>query len=97
MGTSNDGVIGLGIRISHLRKERRWSIFELEKRTGLSRSHIHSLELGKVKNPDSLTIIKLAKGLEVSIDALLDFHPQVKERCSACAGEGWVYIDVEVA
>lgn len=93
----HEEIEGLGVRLHRLRRQRKWSFLELEKRTGVARSHLYAIEMGRVKNPNALTVIRIAKGFEMSLDTLLDFHPQIKALCPACGGEGWVFTDVLVA
>ncbi len=91
--TPVEGLEGLGVRLYQLRNERKLTFWELERRTGLARSHIFAIESGMVKNPNVATMVRIARGLNVSLDALLDFQPQVKVLCPECHGEGWILED----
>ena len=62
----------LGLRIKKIResKEMNQSAFAYDCEIG--RTQLHMIEKGKT-NPRMLTLIKIAKGLEMSIDELLKF------------------------
>lgn len=63
----------LGERIRKFRKKRNLSLRELAKRSNISSfSYIANIERGIVGDPGIKTIIKIAKGLEVSIDDLIE-------------------------
>lgn len=59
------------VRIEELRKERGLSKKKLSKLSGLGRSTITELELGYRDNPTCITLIKLSKALQCSIDELI--------------------------
>lgn len=50
---------------------KKMNISELSKHTELSRSTISDIYNEKSKNPDSMTLIKIAKALGVTLDELL--------------------------
>ena len=56
----------LGKRIRALRAERGMTQEALARRAGLSRAYLARLEIGR-HNPPILTVVKIAKGLKVSI------------------------------
>ncbi|MGX5820672.1 helix-turn-helix domain-containing protein [Chitinophaga lutea] len=60
----------LGDRIKKIRTEKGLTTRELEAFSGVDSSNITRYELGQ-KNPSYLTLVKLAKGLEVSIHSLI--------------------------
>lgn len=64
----------LGDKIRRIREEQNLSLRDLEKITGLRYSFISNIERGIVKDPRISTVIKLAKGLKVSIDDLLNHN-----------------------
>lgn len=57
--------------LRELRKCQRVTIRELSKRSGISRQAIYNYENGE-KNPKMETIRKLALGLGVSVDEVLE-------------------------
>lgn len=59
------------VRIEELRKARGLSKKKLSKFSGLARSTITELELGYRVNPTCITLIKLSKALQCSIDELI--------------------------
>lgn len=61
----------LGKKVRQIRKEQNLSLRDLEKLTGLTYSFIANIERGIVKDPRISTVIKLAKGLGISIDELV--------------------------
>lgn len=63
----------IGEKIRKLRLERKLSLRELAKKSGVtSFSYIANIERGIVDDPGIKTIIKIADGLEVSIDYLVN-------------------------
>lgn len=54
-----------GIVIRNLRKDRGITQFELSDKTGITRSKISLIELGKVKTYDNETLVAIAKALEM--------------------------------
>lgn len=60
-------------KLKKLRQQKKFTLEELAKLTGLSRMTIFKIEKGIIKNPSSLTLQKLAKALDVSIEELFDF------------------------
>lgn len=61
----------LGEKIKKLRKNYRMTIKDLSDKSGVGKSTISEIETGKVKNPKSETLSKLAKALNVTVDSLL--------------------------
>lgn len=62
-----------GKKIEKLRKKRKLSYGELAELSGISsRSYIRNIEVGIVPDPALRTVMKLAKGLDVSIGELLE-------------------------
>ena len=61
----------IGARILRFRKDFGWSQSELSRKSGVKASSISSLEAGKI-NPTIYTLIKIAKGLRVSVSELFD-------------------------
>lgn len=63
----------IGNKIEKLRKKRKLSYRKLAELSDISSySYIRNIEKGIVKDPSLSTIIKLARGLEISISELLD-------------------------
>lgn len=62
----------IGERIRRLRLERKLTLRGLAKISGItSFSYLANIERGVVDDPGIKTIIKIAKGLEVSVDELI--------------------------
>jgi transcriptional regulator with XRE-family HTH domain len=66
----------LGERVRHLRKGRDWTQEDLAAHTGLDRSYISGLEVGR-RNPTYLNLLNISKAFGISLVALLTFgtHP----------------------
>src|SRR4051794_8720767 len=62
----------LGKKLREMRMNKRWTLNELSKRSGLSISHISSLERGTRTKPSMTVVRKLANALEVPIHHLHD-------------------------
>lgn len=60
----------IGMEIKKQREKKGFSLKELEELTGVSDSILSDIETGKVKNPGIITVLKIAKGLEVDIAEL---------------------------
>lgn len=58
-----------GGRIRGLRLEKRMSVAELSRRTGLNMSHLHRIEGGKC-DPFPQTLVKIADALGVKVEDL---------------------------
>lgn len=57
----------LGEKLRELRTKRKWTLNELSKRSGLSISHISSLERGTRTKPSMEVVRKLANALQVPV------------------------------
>lgn len=57
--------------LTSLRKQKGWSQEKLAVESGISYNTIIKIERGGIKNPKIETVIKLAKGLGVSIDEIV--------------------------
>jgi transcriptional regulator with XRE-family HTH domain len=62
----------LGKRIRQFREYKGLSQSEIEKRTGIKREYLSKIETDDLKNPTYFTLVKIAKGLGVSIAELLE-------------------------
>lgn len=54
-----------------IRKQKGWSQEKLAVESGISYNTIIKIERGGIKNPKIETVIKLAKALKITIDALV--------------------------
>lgn len=61
----------LGERLRYWREQRQMSLHELSDASGLDRSMIFRIETGDRPNPSAETVIRLARGLRVTLDDLL--------------------------
>ncbi len=66
-----DSLAILGKRIKTLREERGLSQEKFAEKCGFDRTYISLIERGK-RNPSYTNLLKVAKGLEISISDLLD-------------------------
>ena len=65
--------MNFGKKVEKLRKKRKLSYGKLAELSGISsRSYIRNIENGTVADPALRTVMKLAKGLGVSIGELLE-------------------------
>jgi putative transcriptional regulator len=69
---ANPGALGANVR--RLRTDRGWSQVELAQRSGLSRSTIVAVELGKYKSADMSTAEKIAAAFEVHLQDVAEIH-----------------------
>ena len=65
-------------RLSRLLGERRMSISELQRQTGLSYVTLHSLYTGKSTRVDIETLNKICMALEVTTSDILEYRPDGK-------------------
>ncbi len=68
----------IGQRLKQLRQERGWSQTKLAERSGLTHSAISYIESGS-RVPGSMSLWKLAEGLDVTMD---DLYPKAPCRSS---------------
>lgn len=61
----------LSENLKKIRNEKRLGIRELERLSDVSHTIIMNIESGKSKNPTIITIMKLAKSLDITIDELV--------------------------
>jgi XRE family transcriptional regulator, master regulator for biofilm formation len=61
----------IGLRIRSLREEKGYSISELAKRAGISKSYLSQIERNLQVNPSLQLLSKLAKTLDASLDDLI--------------------------
>lgn len=62
----------LGEKLRELRQARKWTLNELSQRSGLSISHISSLERGTRTKPSMEVVRKLANALQIPVHHLHD-------------------------
>jgi len=63
-----------GEYLKRVRKEKKVTMRELSRRSGVSHPYVSQLESGEYNNPSLLTVIKLLKSLDVSIiDYLVEY------------------------
>lgn len=67
-----DELINLGNRIRYLRKKRNMSIEDLAFECEINRNYLGDLERGK-RNPTYKVLLKICKGLKISIKHLFDY------------------------
>jgi XRE family transcriptional regulator, master regulator for biofilm formation len=61
----------IGIRIKLFREKKNYSLTELAKRSGVSKSYLSQIERNLQINPSLQLLSKLANSLECSVDELL--------------------------
>ena len=64
-------------RLKELRKKAGWSQQKLAEKAGLSYNVITKIEQGAAKNPNILTMIKLADAFNISLDELVERKPHL--------------------
>ena len=62
-----------GAHLKKVREEKNISLRVLEQLTDVDHSQIHRIEKGK-SSPSLITLISLAKGLEIDLKKLVDFE-----------------------
>mgnify|MGYP000980195370 FL=1 len=62
----------IAVRIEELCKERGISINRLALLSGLTQSTVDSILKGKSKNPQLATLIRISRGLDMTISQFLD-------------------------
>ena len=60
----------LGEKLRELREVRGWSQAQLAMKSGITRSHISLIELGRLANPRADVLLKLARALNIPIEEL---------------------------
>ena len=60
----------IGIRLGQLRKERGFTNCELSQKSGVPVTTLNHILRGYVKNPGVITLMKLCKGLDIT---MIDF------------------------
>lgn len=71
MSNDNAELRDLGAKVKALRTGRNFTQSELAEKCGLDRNYIGMLERGE-RNPSYLTMLKISKGLSVSLTKLLN-------------------------
>jgi len=71
--TKDELKIAIGRRIIALRTKKGWNQADLARACNKDRQAIEKIENGKV-NPTIYSLYEVAKGLQVSLTELLDFH-----------------------
>lgn len=69
MGKTRETV---GERIARLRNEQGYSRARFYEMTGIAPRTLQNIEIGTVKDPSFLSIVAIAKGLNISLDELAD-------------------------
>ncbi len=69
----------LGLRLKHLRTQRRLTQEELAERIGISSKYLSSIERGK-ENPGLSTIARIAEALQIEPREMFDFVHEGKSR-----------------
>lgn len=70
--------IPIGARVRHLREERGWSLTELAKQAGISRSYLSQIESGD-SIPTQTKILQLANALGALPSELMGEEPDMEE------------------
>jgi transcriptional regulator with XRE-family HTH domain len=79
---AKDICVRLGLKIRELRKKRKWSQIYLAVHTGLSRTFISDIELGR-KEPCLRSLEILALGFEVKLSDLSEMSTKAPRRAQA--------------
>ncbi|MDI3256921.1 MAG: helix-turn-helix transcriptional regulator [Kyrpidia sp.] len=78
-----------GAKLKQLRLERGWTLEQLAARSGLSISHISSLERGTRTKPSFQVAVRLARALDVPLSTFL-------EGAEAAAVGVWEHLPAEI-
>jgi len=73
----------LALIIKKYRKKLGWSQQRLAEEAKLSYGIIQSLEIGRIKNPEKTTLIKLADTFNITLDELVDRKPSKQKNKSS--------------
>lgn len=65
--------------IKSLREKKNLTLYELSKKTGISRTYLRGLENNKKFNPTLLILYKIAKALQVNIKDLFYSLDEIEE------------------
>lgn len=60
----------MGYRLKECREEKHMTQAKLAEKSGVSRVAISLIETGSIRNVSSMTLLKLANALGVSVDSL---------------------------
>jgi transcriptional regulator with XRE-family HTH domain len=76
----------LGRRLAEARAERRWSLREVERRTGISNAHISQIETGGIERPAPNVLWALASVYELDLGELMRMSGHVEAASKATPG-----------
>jgi putative transcriptional regulator len=62
----------LKLKTKELRIQKKWSVVQLSKKSGVARGYLCELESGKYKNPGGEIICKLCKALGTTPNDLIE-------------------------
>ena len=65
--------------IKELRCIKKITLNQLKNQTGLSISYLSEIENNKVKNPSLISIVKIAKALDLNLDELYFVDSEIEE------------------
>lgn len=63
--------MNIGGKLVQARENMKLSVYELSKLTGVTQVHIHQIEKGITRNPGVVTLKRIAKILNITLDYLL--------------------------
>lgn len=66
------------VKVREMREKRGMSMYELAKRTGLSKAFIWDLDRGNIKSPGIGSLTKIAKALGCEVTDLYEDDEEVK-------------------
>ncbi len=75
----------LGAMLATARKEKRWSLREVERMTGIHNAHLSQIETGVIERPDLGMLWELAQIYDLDYDELLLLAGHTKSRSSGYA------------
>ncbi len=68
----------IGKNINNIRKQKGFTLSDLAKRTGISKSYLSNIERDLKKNPSIQAMEKIAAVLEVDLKTLLEFGAELE-------------------
>lgn len=72
--------IDLGLRLFQLREQQGWSMVELSRRAGISRTTLSNLERNKGQTPTLATLRRIASAFGISVETMLRERPILSGR-----------------
>jgi transcriptional regulator with XRE-family HTH domain len=76
----------LGDKLAAAREEKKWSLREVERRTGIQNAHLSQIETGTIERPAPNVLWALAEVYDLDLQDLLRLAGHVEAAASATPG-----------